>query len=195
MTQWKIDESHSEIGFKVKHLMITNVSGYFTDFSGSIETDSEDFHDAKITFEAATASINTLNKQRDEHLRGSEFFDADHYPRIHFISGKIKKITEEQYKVLGDLTIKGHTHAIELEVTRNGVVTDPYGHEREGFSIKGRLHRTDYGLRWNAATETGSIVLSDEVKLHMEIQLVKVTAPSLAAGASRLVDVTDGDNK
>jgi polyisoprenoid-binding protein YceI len=180
MTHWKIDESHSEIGFKVKHLMITNVSGYFTKFSGSIETDSEDFHDAKITFEADTNSISTLNKQRDEHLRGGEFFDTAHHPKINFVSKKIKKITDEHYKVVGDLTIKGHTHAIELEVIRNGVVTDPYGQEKEGFSIKGRLHRADYGLRWNAATEAGSIVLSDEVKLHMEIQLVKATEPALA---------------
>jgi polyisoprenoid-binding protein YceI len=180
MTHWKIDESHSEIGFKVKHLMITNVSGYFTAFSGSIKTDSEDFHDATITFDAETASITTNNKQRDEHLKDGDFFDTAHYPKISFVSKKVKKITDEEYKLVGDLTIKGHTHSIELEVTRNGAVTDPYGQEKEGFSIKGRLHRADYGLRWNAATEAGSIVLSDEVKLIMEVQLVKVTESALA---------------
>ena len=180
MTHWKIDESHSEIGFKVKHLMITNVSGYFTEFTGSVKTESADFHDATITFEATTASITTNNKQRDEHLKGGEFFDTEHHPKISFVSKKIKKVTDEEYKLIGDLTIKGHTHSIELEVLRNGVVTDPYGQEKEGFSIKGRLHRADYGLRWNAATEAGSIVLSDEVKLLMEVQLVKEAVPVLA---------------
>lgn len=180
MTHWKIDESHSEIGFKVKHLMITNVSGYFTEFTGSVKTESADFHDATITFEATTASITTNNKQRDEHLKGGEFFDTEHHPKISFVSKKIKKVTDEEYKLIGDLTIKGHTHSIELDVLRNGVVTDPYGQEKEGFSIKGRLHRADYGLRWNAATEAGSIVLSDEVKLLMEVQLVKESVPVLA---------------
>ncbi len=173
MTHWKIDESHSEIGFKVKHLMITNVSGYFTQFSGSIQTASDDFHDATITFEAATDSINTQNKQRDEHLRNGDFFDTEKFPSINFVSTKVKKITDEQYKLLGELTIKGQTHPIELEVTRNGHTVDPWGQEKAGFALKGRLHRTDYGLRWNATTEAGGIVLSDEVKLNMEIQLVK----------------------
>ncbi|SFD05686.1 Polyisoprenoid-binding protein YceI [Chitinophaga sp. CF118] len=173
MTNWKIDDSHSEIGFKVKHLMITNVSGYFTRFSGSIQTNSDDFHDATIAFEASTDSINTQNKQRDEHLMNGDFFDAANFPKINFVSKKVKKITDEQYKLLGDLTIKGHTHPIELEVTHNGMTIDPYGQEKAGFALKGRLHRTDYGLRWNASTEAGSIVLSDEVKLNMEIQLVK----------------------
>ncbi|MBW8686680.1 YceI family protein [Chitinophaga rhizophila] len=179
MTHWKIDASHSEIGFKVKHLMITNVSGYFTEFSGMIHNESADFHDATITFEAVTASITTNNKQRDEHLKGDDFFDTAHHPKISFVSKKVKKITDEDYKLIGDLTIKGHTHSIELEVTRHGAVTDPYGQEKEGFSIKGRLHRADYGLRWNAATEAGSIVLSDEVKLLMEVQVVKVPAQEL----------------
>ncbi|RPD39549.1 YceI family protein [Chitinophaga barathri] len=173
MTNWKIDESHSEIGFKVKHLMITNVSGYFTRFSGSILTTSEDFHDATITFEASADSIDTKNPQRDEHLRNGDFFDATHFPKISFVSTKIKKIAGEQFKLLGDLTIKGQTHPIELEVTHNGTSTDPWGQEKAGFALKGRLHRTDYGLRWNATTETGGIVLSDEVKLNMEIQLIK----------------------
>jgi len=182
MTHWKIDEAHSEIGFKIKHLMITNVSGYFTNFMGRVETDSEDFHDAKISFEAATASITTLNMQRDEHLRGGDFFDIAHYPRIKFVSTKIKKVTDTEYKLIGDLTIKDQTHSVELDVTRNGdVVTDPYGQAKQGFSIKGRLHRADYGLRWNNTTDTGGIILSDEVKLHMEIQLIQEKVAALQA--------------
>lgn len=173
MTNWKIDESHSEIGFKVKHLMITNVSGNFTRFSGNIQTISDDFHDATITFEASADSIDTKNQQRDEHLRNGEFFDASNFPHISFVSKKIRKVAPEAYKLTGDLTIKGQTHPIELEVTHSGTTKDPWGQEKAGFALKGHLHRTDYGLRWNATTEAGGIVLSDEVKLNMEIQLVK----------------------
>lgn len=173
MTKWKIDESHSEIGFKVKHLMITNVSGYFTRFTGNILTSSDDFHDATISFEAAADSIDTQNRQRDEHLRNGDFFDAANHPKISFISKKVKKVDNEQYKLLGELTIKGETHPIELDVVHAGTTVDPYGQTKAGFALKGRLHRADYGLRWNATTEAGGIVLSDEVKLNMEVQLIK----------------------
>lgn len=173
MTKWKIDESHSEIGFKVKHLMITNVSGYFTRFTGNMLTSSDDFHDATISFEAAADSIDTQNKQRDEHLRNGDFFDAANHPKISFVSKKVKKVNDEQYKLLGELTIKGETHPIELDVVHAGTTIDPYGQTKAGFALKGRLHRADYGLRWNATTEAGGIVLSDEVKLNMEVQLIK----------------------
>ncbi|NLR79575.1 YceI family protein [Chitinophaga eiseniae] len=173
MTKWKIDESHSEIGFKVKHLMITNVSGYFTRFTGNMLTSSDDFHDATISFEAAADSIDTQNRQRDEHLRNGEFFDAANHPKISFVSKKVKKVDDEQYKLLGELTIKGETHPIELDVVHAGTTVDPYGQTKAGFALKGRLHRADYGLRWNATTEAGGIVLSDEVKLNMEVQLIK----------------------
>jgi len=175
MATWKIDEAHSEIGFKVKHLMITNVSGYFTRFTGEVKTESDDFHDATITFEAAADSIDTSNAQRDEHLKNGEFFDATHFPKISFVSTKVKKLEDKQnhYRVLGNLTIKDQTHPIELEVEHGGIMKDPWGQEKAGFTLKGRLHRTDYGLRWNATTEAGGFVLSDEVKLNMEVQLVK----------------------
>lgn len=173
MTKWKIDESHSEIGFKVKHLMITNVSGYFTRFTGNMLTSSDDFHDATISFEAAADSIDTQNRQRDEHLRNGDFFDAANHPKISFVSKKVKKVDDEQYKLLGELTIKGETHPIELDVVHAGTTIDPYGQTKAGFALKGRLHRADYGLRWNATTEAGGIVLSDEVKLNMEVQLIK----------------------
>ncbi len=173
MTNWTIDESHSEIGFKVKHLMITNVSGYFSRFTGNIQTPTDDFEDADISFEVAADSINTQNYQRDQHLKTAEFFDTVQYPKINFVSKKVRKIADDAYKLLGDLTIKGQTHPIELDVTRNGSAVDHYGNEKVGFALKGRLHRADYGLRWNAFTEGGGIVLSDEVKLNLEIQLLK----------------------
>lgn len=173
MANWTIDESHSEVGFKVKHLMITNVSGYFSRFTGRVQTVTDDFENASITFEISADSINTQNYDRDQHLKADDFLDATQYPRIHFVSKKVKKVTGEKYKLLGDLTIKGHTHPIELDVVHNGSAKDAYGNDKVGFALKGSLHRTDYGLRWNAITEGGGIVLSDEVKLNMEIQLLK----------------------
>lgn len=173
MTTWKIDEAHSEIGFKIKHLMISNVSGNFTRFQGTVQTNSEDFHDASISFEADADSLDTQNAQRDEHLRNGEFFDSTKFPKISFVSKQVKKIDHQQYKLIGDLTIRDQTHPIELEVVHAGVQVDPWGQTKAGFELKGRIHRTDYGLRWNGVTEAGGIVLSDEVKLSMDVQLVK----------------------
>jgi len=176
MTTWKIDASHSEVGFKVKHLMITNVSGRFTDFEGTIHTDSEDFHDARITFVADARSVTTSNHQRDEHLKAGDFFDCDQFPKISFVSKQVKKVSDEHYRLIGDLTIRNHTHSIELAVTYNGSTRDPWGQVKAGFELHGRLHRSDYGLRWSATTDTGGLILGDEVKLHMHIQLVQEVA-------------------
>lgn len=173
MATWKIDPTHSEIGFKVKHLMITNVSGNFRDFEGTVQTNSDDFHDANITFEAHVASVDTKNEQRDEHLKNGEFFDAVQFPKIQFTSKQVKKISQDEYKLLGHLTIRNETHPIELDVEYAGIQVDPWGQTKAGFELKGRLHRSDYGLRWNSTTEAGGLVLSDEIKLHMNIQLTK----------------------
>lgn len=181
MATWKIDASHSEVGFKVKHLMITNVSGNFTQFEGTVDTNSEDFHDAGISFEADVNGVNTNNGQRDEHLRAEDFFDGARYPKIRFVSRQVRKISDEDYKLTGDLTIRDQTHPIELSVTYTGSVKDAYGQVRAGFELSGRLHRSDYGLRWSATTEAGGLVLGDEVKLHMSVQLVK-EAVAVAVG-------------
>ncbi|GAA0534167.1 YceI family protein [Chitinophaga japonensis] len=173
MANWKIDASHSEVGFKVKHLMITNVSGVFTRFEGTVRTESEDFHDARITFEADVSSVTTNNQQRDEHLRSADFFDSAQFPRIRFVSRQVKKVSGEHYRLIGDLTIRDETHTIELSVTYNGTTHDAQGHARAGFELDGRLHRSDYGLRWSATTDTGGLILGDEVKLHMNIQIVQ----------------------
>ncbi len=180
MTTWKIDAAHSEVGFKVKHLMITNVSGRFTNFEGTIHTNSEDFHDARISFEADARSVTTSNQQRDEHLKTQDFFDCDQFPRISFVSKHVKKVSDEHYRLVGDLTIRNHTHSIELNVTYNGSTRDPWGQVKAGFELNGRLHRSDYGLRWSATTDTGGLILGDEVKLHMHIQLVQEVPVSVA---------------
>jgi len=176
MTTWKIDASHSEVGFKVKHLMITNVSGHFTNFEGTLHTNSADFHDAHITFEADVNSVTTNNEQRDEHLRTADFFDGAQFPRILFESKQVKKVDDDHYRLIGDLTIRDQTHSIELSVTYYGTTQDAWGQTKAGFELNGRLHRSDYGLRWSATTDAGGLILGDEVKLHMSIQLVQEVA-------------------
>lgn len=176
MATWKIDATHSEVGFKVKHLMITNVSGSFTSFEGVVHADSEDFHDARITFEADVNSVTTHNQQRDEHLRTADFFDGERFPRIRFVSRQVKKVDEQHFRLIGDLTIRDQSHVIELAVVYNGSTRDPWGQIKAGFELDGRLHRSDYGLRWSATTEAGGLILGDEVKLHMSIQLVQEVA-------------------
>ena len=173
MSTYKIDASHSEITFKVKHLMITNVSGSFTKFDAAIESEAADFSDAKITFEADTDSINTGNEQRDGHLKGDDFFAADKFPKLNFTSTSFKKKSEEDYLLAGELTIRGVTKPVELAVEYAGTVTDPYGQVKSGFEINGKINRKDFGLTWGAVTEAGGVVVSDEVKLHLNVQMIK----------------------
>ncbi|PUZ27761.1 Polyisoprenoid-binding protein YceI [Chitinophaga costaii] len=173
MATWKIDATHSEIGFKIKHLMITNVSGNFTSYDGTVTNEGEDFKDATIHFEADVDSINTKNEQRDGHLKSPDFFDTAKYPKLTFVSTKVQKLNDEEYKVTGNLTLHGETHPVELAVEYSGIVKDPYGQTKAGFEITGRLHRADFGLRYNGTTEAGGLLLSDEVKLNASIQLVK----------------------
>lgn len=172
MATYIIDASHSEITFKVKHLMITNVTGHFQKFSGSMTANKEDFTDAVINFEAETSSINTNSEQRDGHLKSGEFFDAEKFPLLSFKSTSLVK-NGDDYKLTGDLTIKAVTKSITLDAELGGVMTDPYGQFKAGFEINGKIHRSDFGLTWNAITEAGGIVVSEEVKLHIQVQLVK----------------------
>ncbi|MFL9481985.1 YceI family protein [Chitinophagaceae bacterium LWZ2-11] len=173
MATYKIDAAHSEISFKVRHLMISNVSGSFTQFEGTLETSQEDFKDAKVSFEAETASVNTNNEQRDGHLKGDDFFAADKFPKLTFKSTGVKKVDDEEYVLTGDLTIRDVTKSVELKADYNGTMTDPWGQVKIGFEISGKINRKDFGLTWSGVTETGGIVVSDEVKLHLNVQLVK----------------------
>ena len=181
-TKWVIDPTHSEIGFKIKHLMITNVSGKFDGFEAKIQTEGEDFTTAKIEARIKTASINTNNLQRDEHLRNSDFFEAENYPEILFTSTKVEKIDKNNFILHGNLTLKGVTKPVKLDVEYSGVTKDPWGGQRAGFIVTGKINRTDFGLSFNAALETGGLVLAEEVKINSEIQLVKQVA-SVAAEA------------
>ena len=173
MVTYSIDTAHSEITFKIKHLMITNVNGRFTKFEGKMITSKDDFSDAEIDFEADIDSINTNNEQRDGHLRTGDFFDAAQYPKLTFKSTSFEKQGGEIYKLNGDLTIHGVTKPITLSAEFGGASNDFYGNAKIGFEITGSLKRKDYGLEWNAALETGGVALSDEVKLMLDIQMIK----------------------
>ena len=173
MSTYKIDSAHSEITFKVKHLMITSVTGSFTKFDATMEAEAADFSDAKISFEAETASISTNNEQRDGHLQSEDFFAAAKYPTLSFVSTSFTKVTAEEYVLNGNLTIKGVTKPVQLAVEYGGTATDPYGQVKSGFEIGGKINRQDFGLVWSATTEAGGIVVSDEVKLHFNVQMIK----------------------
>lgn len=173
MAIWKIDPTHSEVEFKIRHLMITNVTGYFGKYDATVESSNDDFTDAKINFEADVTSISTKNEQRDQHLQAEDFFHAAQYPKITFVSTGVTKVDSEEYKVAGNLTIRGISKPVELTVEFSGIVKDPYGQTKAGFEIKGKINRKDYGLTYDAVTETGGVLLSDEVKLQAGVQLVK----------------------
>ena len=172
-TKWNLDAAHSEIGFKVKHMMITNVSGAFGKFEVSAETKGDDFETAKIAFEAAVDTISTGNTDRDGHLKSADFFDATKYPVLRFVSTRFEKKDDQEYLLHGNLTIKDVTKPVTLAVEFGGIGTDPWGNVKAGFSISGKIKRTDFNLNWNAALEAGGVLVSEDVKLVAEIQLVR----------------------
>lgn len=170
-TKWIIDPTHSEVSFKVKHLVISTVTGYFKKFEGAAEVSSEDFDGATVGFTADIDSIDTNQSDRDNHLKSADFFDAANHPKLSF-EGKIAK-NGGDYSLVGNLTMRGTTKEIELDVTFGGVVADPYGQTKAGFEIEGKVNRKDFGLSWSAITEAGSVVVSDQVRLILSVQLVK----------------------
>jgi polyisoprenoid-binding protein YceI len=171
--QWKIDPAHSEIQFKVKHLMITTVTGYFRKFDLEVETQTEDFNSAsRIEFTADINSIDTNNQQRDQHLKSADFFSAEEHGQLKFV-GKKYEGSGDEAKLTGDLTIRGVTKPIAVNVEFGGIVVDPYGQTKAGFTVTGKLSRKEFGLTWSAVTEAGQVVVSDEIRIHAEIQLIK----------------------
>jgi polyisoprenoid-binding protein YceI len=156
--------------------MITNVSGKFDGFEAEVQTEGEDFTTAKIEAGIKSASINTNNLQRDEHLRNSDFFEVEKHPEILFTSTKIEKIDKDNFLLQGNLTLKGITKPVKLNVEYSGLTKDPWGGQRAGFIITGKINRNDFGLTFNAALETGGLVLAEEVKINSEVQLVKQVA-------------------
>ena len=173
ITKWSIDPTHSEIIFKAKHLVISSVSGRFNEFDGGVETEGDDFENAQAEFSAKVNSITTGNPDRDNHLKSDDFFNAEKFPEIKFKSTSIKKISKEQYEMKGDLTIRDVTKPIALEVLYGGIVDDPYGNTKAGFEISGKVNRKEYGLKWNAVTEAGSVVVGDIIKIDLNVQVVK----------------------
>lgn len=169
-TKWTLDASHSEVQFKVKHLMITNVTGTIKAIEGSIESDDEKFSTAKVNFKADLSTIDTSSEQRDGHLKSPDFFEVEKHPFITFESNTFKASDE---KVKGKLTIKGVTKEVEFAVEFAGTNKDPWGNEKAGFSVSGKINRTDFGLNWNAQLETGGVLVGEEVKLFAELQYVK----------------------
>jgi polyisoprenoid-binding protein YceI len=173
VTKWAIDAVHSEITFKVKHLMISTVTGHFNKFNLEVETEDDDFNKAKkIEFTADVDSIDTNNEQRNAHLRSADFFNAEAHPQIRF-SGTNYEANRDQANLNGNLSIAGITKPITLNVDFGGMAQDPWGGERAGFTVSGKISRKEFGLTYNAATEAGGVVVGDEIKIIAEIQLVK----------------------
>ncbi|MCL4637956.1 MULTISPECIES: YceI family protein [Olivibacter] len=170
---WKVDPAHSEVQFKVKHLVISTVAGNFNKFDGQIEATNEDFSDATIRFMIDADSIDTNMKDRDEHLRSADFFDTANYPELTFQSSSFEKKGGREYLLRGDLTIKGHTQAVQFEVEFGGTAKDSYGNQKAGFEATAKISRQVFGLKWNDLTEAGSVVVGDEVKIVLNLQFIK----------------------
>ncbi|HWZ22670.1 MAG TPA: YceI family protein [Cytophagaceae bacterium] len=173
VTKWAIDPTHSEVQFKVKHLVISTVTGTFNSFEGTVESETEDFSDAKVKFSIDVNSIDTNQEQRDGHLKSADFFDTEKYPKISFTSTSFKKVKGEQYKLAGNLTVKDVTKAVELDAEYGGAATDFYGNNKAGFEVTGKINRKEFGLVWDGITEAGAIVVGEDIKLSINIQLAK----------------------
>jgi polyisoprenoid-binding protein YceI len=172
-TKWNIDNLHSVVGFKVRHMMISNVSGTFGNFSADATTQDEDFSTAKFNFKAVIDTINTGVADRDGHLKSADFFDAANYPELLFSSNEVKQLASDELEITGNLTIRGVTKPVVLKAEFAGIAVDPYGQTKAGLSITGKIKRSDYGLVWSAVTEAGKVVLGDDIKLECEFQLIK----------------------
>lgn len=172
-TNWVIDPTHSEVQFKIKHLVISTVTGSFNNFSGRAVTEGDDFENAFIDFKIDVDSIDTNQSHRDEHLRGADFFESSTYPDILFKSTSFKKTGDDTYKLAGDLTMKNVTKPVELKVEYGGSARDNYGNLKYGFEVTGKINRKEFGLTYNALTETGGLALGEDIKLAANIQLAK----------------------
>ncbi|MGH2664469.1 YceI family protein [Flavobacterium sp.] len=172
-TKWTIDPTHSEIGFKVKHMMFTNVSGKFENYDANIVTENDDFTKASIDFSADINSIDTHNSDRDNHLKSADFFDVDNHPKMTFKASSFTKTSDDKYELAGDLSLKGVTKFVQLSTEYSGLMKDPWGNTKVGLTISGKINRKDWGLNWNSALETGGVLVGEDVNLNIELQLIK----------------------
>jgi polyisoprenoid-binding protein YceI len=173
MATYKIDVDHSDIMFKVKHLMISTVTGYFKKFDATLEIDEEDFTNAKVSFEADVNTVDTKNEQRDAHLKSDDFFNAEQFPKLTFKSTRIERKSDGEFALTGDLTIRDITRPVTLNVEYNGSTKDPWSMERMGFEAEGKINRKEFGLKWSAVTEAGGLVVADDVKLALNVEMIK----------------------
>jgi len=180
---WAIDPAHADFGFAVRHLMLATVRGRFGAVSGTITVDESNPKSAKVDVTVDVASIDTRQEMRDNHLRSADFFDAANHPAMHFVSKRIEGDVTGTFRVIGDLTIRGTTHEIALDVTFEGRAKDPWGNDRAGFSATGRLNRHDFGLNWNQALEAGGVVAGEEVKLTLDVEIVRQAAVMASVAA------------
>lgn len=172
-TKWVLDPTHSELGFKIRHLMISNVSGFFNQFEVTAEINDQNLATAEIQARIVMSSINTNNLQRDEHLRNSDFFEVGQFPEALFESSRVEKLDDENYRVHGTLDLKGISKPVVLNVEYSGITKDPWGGERSGFTVSGKINRSDWGVSFNSVLEAGKLALGEEVKISGELQLVK----------------------
>lgn len=178
---WQIDSSHSRIGFSVKHMMIATVRGEFKNYSGILDLDAQDITRSRISGEIDVTSIDTREGQRDDHLRSGDFFDVGNHPTIRFQSTRIEHVEGDQYRVVGDLSIRGITKEVVLDAEYAGIHKDPWGGTRTGFTVTGGINRKDFGMQFNAALETGGVLVGEKVKLELEIEAVLQEAPVAVA--------------
>lgn len=172
MAKWNLDKAHSELEFKVKHMMISNVKGVFLDFDVTVDGTPEDLPHAQVNVAIKTASVNTKSESRDDHLRSVEFFDADTYPFIRFTTTEIKKLSEEDFELTGNLSIKYITKPATFTTKYGGMAKDPWGNQKVGYTVQGKINRKDFGLTWNTALETGGVMVSEEVNFYADIQFI-----------------------
>ena len=173
-TKWGFDKDHSKIQFDVAHMLISEVSGQFQEYEGTVVTSKADFSDAKFDFSITVKSIDTDNEERDMHLRSADFFDVEKYPKITFKSKSMKKVGENQYELIGNLTLHGVTKEVILDIKYGGTIKDPYGNVKAGFKITGLINRTDFGLKYNSIMDTGGMMIGEEVTIICKIELIKL---------------------
>lgn len=172
-TSWKIDAAHSNVIFNVSHMVIAEVTGNFKEFNATLVQNGEDFSGGKLTATIKVSSIDTDNEGRDKHLRSADFFDAEKYPEITFVSKSIEKISDKNYKVTGDLTMRGVTKSVVLDMKFNGQMNDPWGNTKAGFKATTRVDRKDFGLGWNKVLETGGLMVGEDINIIINTEMNK----------------------
>jgi polyisoprenoid-binding protein YceI len=179
-TPWNIDGAHSGITFSIRHMVLSKVRGRFGSFSGSLDLDEADLTRSALDVSIDAASIDTGTAQRDEHLRSADFFDAERFPTLRYRSTRVEQLGQDHYRVVGELTIRGVTREVPLDVEYGGQGKDPWGNQRAGFSAKASINRKDFGLAWNQVLEAGGLLVGDKVEIELEIQAVKAAAAQVA---------------